>query len=185
MKIAGQLMLPDQGQRVRLAPGWVCVENGSVAQVVEGDIPSDADLGGEGFVICPGFIDAHVHLPQFGIIGNHGLALLDWLERVTFPAELRWEDPDVARQDTQRAVRRMLRCGTTGFAAYATVHGEGTRAALETAGRMGVRAWIGQVLMDRGAPPGLCRPAGQLLDEAAQTLERHPAAAGDGGPPAR
>ncbi|XAM01459.1 amidohydrolase family protein [Phycisphaeraceae bacterium D3-23] len=176
MKIAGQLMLPDEGERVRLSPGWLRVEGGAIAAVVEGDIPGDADLGGEGFVICPGFVDAHMHLPQFGIIGAHGLGLLDWLERVTFPAELRWADPAVAQQDTEAAIRRMLRCGTTGFAGYATVHAEGARAALETAKRMGVWAHIGQVLMDRGAPPALCRPLEQLIAESTQLLDAFPPA---------
>lgn len=174
MKIAGHLMLPDDGERVRLAPGWLRVEDGRIAEVVEGDIPDDADAGGAGCVVCPGFIDAHVHLPQFGIIGAHGLGLLDWLERVTFPAELRWADPAVARADAESAIRRMLRCGTTGFAGYATVHAEGARAALETAERLGVRAVVGQVLMDRGAPAELCREEEQLIEETAALLEAYP-----------
>lgn len=183
MKIAGHLMLPDDGELVRLAPGWLRVEGGRIAQVVEGDIPSDADLGGEDAVVCPGFIDAHMHLPQFPVIGAHGLGLLDWLDRVTFPAELRWEDPAVARADAEHAIRRMLSCGTTGFAGYATVHAEGARAALEVAERLGVWAKIGQVLMDRGAPEALCRPAEQLIDETTELLERFPPSPND--PPSR
>ncbi|MEM9415018.1 MAG: amidohydrolase family protein [Planctomycetota bacterium] len=174
MKIAGHLMLPDDGECVRLAPGWLRVEGGRIAEVIEGDIPSNVDLGGEGHVVCPGFVDAHLHLPQFGVIGAHGLGLLDWLEQVTFPAEQRWADPAAARSDTESAIRRMLRCGTTGFAGYATVHAEGARAALETADRMGVRAHIGQVLMDRGAPADLCRPSEQLIEETTALLEQFP-----------
>lgn len=175
MKIAGQLMLPDDGGAVRLTPGWLRVEDGGITHVGEGDIPGDADLGGEGFIVCPGFIDAHMHLPQFGIVGAHGLGLLDWLGQVTFPAELRWAETDTARRDTRSAIRRMLGAGTTGFAAYATVHADAARAALDEAQRAGVRAHVGQVLMDRGAPEALCRPTNQLLEEAAALQAGFPA----------
>ena len=175
MKLAGLLMLPDADQAVRLSPGVVEVAGGRITRVTEGDIPDVADLGGPGCIICPGFVDAHVHLPQFGIIGGHGLGLLDWLARQTFPAELAWADAGVAQRQAEGAIRRMLAAGTTGFAAYATVHAAGTEAALLAADRLGVRAWIGQVLMDRNAPPGLIRPAEQLLDETEALLKRYPA----------
>lgn len=174
MKIAGQLMLPDAHQAVRLSPGVVEIAGQRIIRVTEGDIPEDADLGGPGCIICPGFVDAHVHLPQFGIIGAHGLGLLDWLDRVTFPAELAWADVDHARAQGEMAIRRMLAAGTTGFAAYATVHAPGARAALEVAEQLGVRAWIGQVLMDRNAPDGLTRPTDQLLAETAALLGDYP-----------
>lgn len=175
MRVAGYLMLPGEAERVRLSPGFVEVEGDAISRVVEGDIQSDADLGGEGCVVCPGLIDAHVHLPQFGVVGAHGLGLLDWLECVTFPAELRWADAEVAKRQTESAIGRMLRCGTTCFAAYATVHRDGTQAALEVAKSLGVRAHIGQVLMDRNAPPELCVEASRLLDETAGLLESYPA----------
>ncbi|WP_456413190.1 imidazolonepropionase-like domain-containing protein, partial [Oceanithermus profundus] len=46
----------------------------------------------EGGLLLPGFVDAHVHYPQTGVIGALGLDLLDWLERVTLPAEARFAD---------------------------------------------------------------------------------------------
>ncbi|MFN3166736.1 MAG: amidohydrolase family protein, partial [Phycisphaeraceae bacterium] len=181
MRIAGWLMLVDEvahgegsAGRVRLSRGAVEVEGGRIVEVVEGDEESDCELGGPGCVVMPGLIDAHVHLPQFGIVGAHGMGLLDWLTRVTFPAESAWADAEVARAQARSAIGRMLACGTTGFAAYATVHGEGARAALEVASDMGVRAHVGQVLMDRGAPAALCRPAGQLIDESAALLDAYP-----------
>lgn len=174
MKIAGHLMLPADDRTVRMSPGYVETEQSRIVRVVEGDIPGDCDLGGEDHLICPGFIDAHVHLPQFDIVGAHGLTLLDWLNQVTFPAELAWADPDHAQKQAKSAIRRMLAGGTTGFAAYATVHADGTRAALDTAERLGARAWIGQVLMDRNAPEDLCRPTTQLLEETGELLDRYP-----------
>lgn len=178
MRIAGWLMLPGQtgegADAVRLSPGWLGVEDGHIAEVVEGELPGGCEMGGEGFVVLPGLIDAHVHLSQFGIIGAHGLGLMDWLERVTYPAELAWADSKIAQAQAEAAIDRMLGCGTTGFAAYTTVHRSGAEAAIEAARSAGVRAHIGQVLMDHGAPAGLCRPAEQLIDESAALLEAYP-----------
>ncbi|MEM9019419.1 MAG: amidohydrolase family protein [Planctomycetota bacterium] len=174
MKLAGQLMLPGEGQTVRLSPGVVEVEGPRIVAVTEGDIPDRADLGGPGCVICPGFIDAHVHLPQFSVIGRHGLGLLDWLKHHVFPAELTWADPVRAQAHSRATIQRMLGVGTTGFAAYATVHAEGALAALRAAEALGVRAWIGQVLMDQNAPEPMLRPADQLLAETAGLIEAYP-----------
>jgi guanine deaminase len=64
------------------------------------------------------------------------------------------------------ALRDLLSFGTTAICAYATVHAAGTRAAFVSARELGIRAAIGQVLMDRNAPVELIRPASQLLAEA-------------------
>lgn len=184
MRIAGWLMLVDESAgdggpvgaagRVRLSRGAIEIDQGRIVEVVEGDCGGVCDFGGPGCVVLPGLVDAHVHLPQFGIVGAHGMGLLDWLNGVTFPAELAWADVGVARAQSRAAIGRMLACGTTGFAAYATVHGEGARAALEVAVEMGVRAHVGQVLMDRGAPAGLCRDAERLIEASAALIEAYP-----------
>lgn len=143
--------------------------------MVEGDIPDSADLGGPNAIVSPGFIDTHLHLPQFDMIGAHGLPLLEWLDGVTFPAERKWSDETYARGMTRRVVGQLLSHGTTGICAYGTVHHAGTLAALDVAAEAGLRGVVGQTLMDRHAPDDLCRPAAQLLDETADLLNRYPA----------
>jgi len=165
--VSGWLMLPDDRGSVRLELGSVRIEGGRIAEIEQGDPIFMPDLGGPSTVVCPGFVDAHVHLPQFGSIGADGLELLDWLDRVVWPAEARWEDPDLAASRTERAIRHLLAFGTTSLAAYTTVHHDSTRAAIRVAHELGIGGVIGQVLMDRGAPDELTRPAAQLLDEAA------------------
>ncbi|GAA5510465.1 amidohydrolase family protein [Novipirellula caenicola] len=125
-------------------------------------------------VIAPGFIDAHLHLSQFGIIGAHGMPLLKWLDQVTFPAERAWQDVDFARSTTRSVLNQLLSFGTTSFCGYTTVHHESTMAALELATQMGFRGMIGQVLMDRNAPQDLCGETNQLIDQAAKTLQSFP-----------
>ncbi|MFN0010380.1 MAG: amidohydrolase family protein [Phycisphaerales bacterium] len=182
MIFSGHLLLPTAdasvtraGESVRLTPGWVRVEDGRLAEVREGALHARPDAGGEACVIAPGFIDAHLHLPQFDSIGASGMTLLEWLDRVIFPAEARWADAAYAANMGARVARQLLAHGTTSIAAYATVHHEGTIAAIEALAAAGVRGAVGQVLMERNAPPELCRPRERLLAEAAALCERYPA----------
>jgi guanine deaminase len=173
MIVAGLLAVPEEPRtedkprrRLRLEEGWLRLDGPRIAAATPGPCPHTVDLGGPGSVVFPGFIDAHFHLPQFDSVGADGLELLAWLERVIFPAEARWVDPAVASDMSARAAARMLSVGTTGVAAYATVHHESAVAAAEALHKAGLRAMVGQVLMDRNAPADLVRPATQLLDEA-------------------
>lgn len=174
MLIAGKLLLESNGNRCRLSPGFVRIDDGIITEVVEGETPKRCDLGGPNHIIAPGFIDAHVHLPQFDIIGGHGMPLLDWLNKVTFPSERRWEDIDFARAMIARVLRQCISHGTTSLCAYATVHHASAVAAIEMATEMGIGGAIGQVLMDREAPDYLRREANQLIDECGTLMDRFP-----------
>ena len=177
--VAGQLLLPAEGDSARIAPGYLRIEGEQIAQVVEGEAPasaaaSSADCGGPSALVCPGFIDCHAHLPQFEMIGAYGLHLLHWLEQVTFPTERQWEDPSYAEAATESAVTQFFAHGTTAACCYATVHQAGTEAALEVASRRGLRGVIGQTLIDRHAPDYLTQPRAQQIDETAALLDRFP-----------
>ena len=174
MILAGQLLLDDTEGGCYLSPGHVRVEDGEIAEVVEGEIPETADAGDRSTLITPGFIDAHLHLPQFDIIGAHGRPLLSWLSDFAFPAEMRWADPEFARGMMQRVASQLLSVGTTGVCGFATVHDQSTRAAIDELQAAGMRGVVGQVLMDREAPAELCRPERQLLDSAERLAQEFP-----------
>jgi guanine deaminase len=175
--IAGTLLLPDtDGERpgVRLAEGWLRTEGGRIVEVHLGGLPASFDLGGDGYLISPGFIDTHMHLPQFDLIGAHGMSLLDWLDRVTFPNEARWADAGYAELMTERVIDQLLSVGTTSFVGYATVHHEATQRALGCCARRGLRAVVGQVLIDQEAPDSMLRDAGECIAETQVLLNDWP-----------
>ncbi len=168
MIISGTLMLPGSPSTVRLAPGWIATDHDHIAQVHESESrTTDIDLGGDDCLIFPGFIDTHLHLPQFDSIGQDNLPLLQWLDEIIFPAESRWENPDYARSMTQRVAHQLLSHGTTSIAAYATVHAHSAQITLDLLADLGFAGCVGHVLMDRNAPDFLLKPATQLIDEAA------------------
>lgn len=169
--ITGTLMLPAPGGTVRLAPGTLTLADGRIESIAEGEPHASPDLGGDDALILPGFVDAHMHLPQFDSIGIDGLSLLEWLDGAIFPAECAWADAEYAGQMTTRVARSLLSYGTTSICAYATVHFGATLSAMLALADAGLRAMVGQVLMDRNAPPELCVPADQLLKQAASSTE--------------
>lgn len=171
---AGQLLVAGDDGRCKLSPGFIRVDGETIAEVVLGAVPSACDAGSLSTVICPGFVDAHLHLPQFDIIGGHGLPLLTWLSELTFPAERRWADNDFAISMIHRVLKQCISNGTTSLFAYASVHHSPAISALEIATQMGMSGAIGQVLMDREAPDDLCRDRNQLIDETSALLDRFP-----------
>ncbi|MEO1498572.1 MAG: amidohydrolase family protein, partial [Planctomycetota bacterium] len=174
MIYAGQLLLPDGPASVRLAEGVVRVEDGVIAAVEEGPLPRSYDRGGPECLIAPPFVDTHLHLPQFDMIGAHGAPLLDWLQEVTFPSEAKWADADYARAMTHRVCDQLEASGTRVVCAYSSVHQSATAAAIEVLTERGFRGVVGQALSERFAPPELVAAPEDLLNQTAELLDRFP-----------
>lgn len=103
----------------------------------------------KGQVLLPGFIDLHVHAPQWpqaGIALDEPLAT--WLEECTFPLEAKYADLTFAKTVYQDLVQQLLSRGTTTALYFATVHLEASLALAEICGRMGQRGLVGKVVMD-------------------------------------
>ena len=108
-----------------------------------------------GCLLLPGFIDTHVHSPQLEVLASYGTGLLDWLDTYTFPAELRYADPEVARAGAALFLDALLAHGTTAAVVFPTVHKVSAEALFDAAAQRGMRVIAGKVLMDRHAPDGL------------------------------
>ncbi len=136
-------------------PGWIRMEGNRIAELGSNIPPEKPELGDDDCIICPGFIDAHLHLPQIRAVGCDGLDLLQWLDRVIYPAEMQWSDVEHARVDIITAYRRMVRAGTLGFAGYLTSHPTGPTCLIDSPAPYDLPAHLGQILMDRQAPDAL------------------------------
>jgi guanine deaminase len=172
--VGGHILQPTDDGRAEIAAGVVEFNGARINQVTLGDIPASVDHGDDRTLICPGFIDAHLHLPQFDSIGATGMPLLQWLHQVIFPAEARWNDLAFAERMIERVIGQCLAVGTTGICGYATVSHPAAMAALEAFSRRGFRGVIGQVMMDQAAPAELCVEADRLLGEVTRTLQSFP-----------
>ena len=120
---------------------------------------------GRDALISAGFVDTHVHYPQTPMIASHGAQLLDWLNKYTFPTELKFADKAFARAIARLFLRENLRNGITTSCVYCTVHPHSVDALFEEAERLGLRLAAGKVLMDRNAPAALLDTAQSGYDE--------------------
>jgi len=101
------------------------------------------------WVVLPGLVDLHTHIPQLPNAGiGAGLDLLTWLERYTFPLERRF-DAATAERLGPLAMRAFAAAGTTTVVAYASADPDATDVLLRSAESHGIRAAIGLVLMGR------------------------------------
>eukprot|EP01099_Mayorella_cantabrigiensis_P001113 TRINITY_DN1461_c0_g1_i1.p1 TRINITY_DN1461_c0_g1~~TRINITY_DN1461_c0_g1_i1.p1 ORF type:complete len:502 (+),score=32.00 TRINITY_DN1461_c0_g1_i1:74-1579(+) len=111
----------------------------------------------------PGFIDGHIHAPQYPNLGLFAGTLLDWLEAYTFPMESSLGNPaspayanatttpdPFARAQAvySHVIAKTLSYGTTSAAYYATVDVIATNLLATLAFAKGQRAYIGRTCMD-------------------------------------
>ncbi|KAF7546586.1 hypothetical protein G7Z17_g8333 [Cylindrodendrum hubeiense] len=109
----------------------------------------DVHVAKPGQFFFPGFIDSHVHAPQYPNVGIFGkTTLLDWLEKYTFPLESSLKDLAKARRVYTACIRRTLANGTTTAAYYATIDVDATNLLADLCLSLGQRALVGRVCMD-------------------------------------
>jgi len=116
-------------------------------------------------VLCAGFVDAHVHYPQTGIIASWGKRLIDWLNSYTFPEEMRFGDRTYADEIAGTYLDLTARHGTTTMVSYCTIHPESVDAIFTAAQARGQRIVAGKTCMDRNAPDGLRDTAQSAYDD--------------------
>ncbi|MEM9756928.1 MAG: amidohydrolase family protein, partial [Pseudomonadota bacterium] len=139
------------------ADGAVLIEDGRIAAVGAAAALTAAHhdarrLDHGEHLILPGFVDAHAHYPQTGIIASWGKRLIDWLNTYTFPEEARFDDPAYAAAVAGRYLDLLLAHGTTSVASYCTIHPGSVDALFEAAAARGMAIWAGKTCMDRNAP---------------------------------
>lgn len=123
-------------------------------------------------VISSGFVDAHMHYPQTGMIASWGKQLIDWLNTYTFPEEARFCDPDYAADVAGRTLDLALDHGTTTLTSFCTIHPQSVDAFFEAASQRNMAVVAGKTCMDRNAPDNLRDTAQAAYDESKALLEK-------------
>src|SRR4051794_33141227 len=179
--VRARLLTPlDQGGTRHEPDGLVIVDDagriafaGAAADRAE-DAAAAVDL--RPWVVLPGMVDLHAHLPQLPNAGvGFALDLLTWLDRLTFPTEQSWSDPEVAEQLAPSIFNAFAAAGTTTVLAYGVVYKAAMDAAFRAAEASGIRAILGKVMMDRGTYDPTIEPSAILdrsLRESAELIDR-------------
>ena len=123
-------------------------------------------------LMLPGFVDTHVHYPQFPVIASRGAQLLDWLADYTFPSEAAFADARLASRVARAYLDENLRQGITSAAVFCTVHPGSVDALMREALARDLRIVAGKVLMDRNAPRALRDTPKRGYDESKALIAR-------------
>ena len=106
-------------------------------------------------LVLPGFIDAHIHFPQYRMLAAPGKDLLHWLNRFTYPEERRYASAAHAHAAAEVFLDRLVQHGTTAAVVFSSVH-RGAADALFAAAQARRQAIVsGKTMMDRNAPEAL------------------------------
>ena len=136
-------------------------ERGTIARVLREGEPEHAqalaahrtrgtltELGANRYGL-PGFVDIHVHAPQWP---QAALALDEplylWLEQRTFPLESRFADLDFARMVYRDLVQQLLARGSTTTVYLGSAHLESSIELAAICAEEGQRALVGKTVMD-------------------------------------
>ncbi len=154
--VRARLLSPlDAGGTRHEADGLVAVDGRGRIAYAGGvaDRPPDIELEGafdlRPWVVMPGMVDLHAHLPQLPNAGlGAGLDLLTWLERYIFPLERGFDEAEAERL-APLAWRAFAAAGTTTALVYGAVYEASLDATFRAAEAHGIRAVVGKVMMDR------------------------------------
>ena len=174
---ADPFAVPPEDAIVFDSDGAVVIEGGLISAVgtayeVLSHYPGIEVEHFPGHLVMAGFVDAHIHYPQTGIIASYGAQLMEWLAKYTFPEELKFADPAYAATIAEIFLDEIVRNGTTTASIYCTVHPESVDAIFAAAQARGLRIVAGKSMMDRNAPPGLLDTPQRAHDESAALIAR-------------
>ncbi|MBP9477243.1 MAG: guanine deaminase [Sebaldella sp.] len=157
--------------------GYIVVEDGKVKEVREDLNEGYKDIEIEDFgdkIIIPGFVDVHVHAPQFENLGlGFDKELLPWLETYTFPEESKFKETSYAKKVYTNFIRSLWEKGSTRSIVFATIHKEATEVLMELFKKSGLSAYVGKVNMDRNSPPFLIETVEDSLKDTEYLIEKY------------
>lgn len=121
-------------------------------------------------VIMPGFFDMHFHWVQDDVREMPKDSLLEWLEKYTFPTEMKFKDKAYAKKRAVEFFKKLLSHGTVGGACYSSIHEHAVDAAVKSAKGHYV---IGNVLMNMNSPEELTQSEDESLNLTKKLIAKH------------
>src|SRR5262245_19001947 len=135
--------------------------------------PDDTIRDLHGWLVLPGMIDGHVHLPQAMLRGSAGeVPLWVWMAERIFILEGNYTPADV-QAATRLALVEMIKAGTTAFLETLILGRHDLSSLVEVIAESGMRAVLPRAITDGGAyldesplHPGLDEPHTEAIEDA-------------------
>ena len=152
---------------LRVRDGYMLCEDGRCGAFREAAPAGVPVYDHSGQIITPGFVDLHLHAPQYSYCGTAmDLELLDWLQQYTYPEESHYADADYARAGYGYFVRDLTHSATTRACIFGTLHTDATLELMHQLKAAGLSwaswAWTATARTFTGSPllpPAWLRPA--------------------------
>lgn len=123
-----------------------------------------------GSVIMPGFYDMHFHWVQDDVREMPKDSLLQWLEKYTFPSEMKFARRSYAAKKAKEFFRKLSSVGTLGGACYSSIHEHAVEEAMKQVRGNFV---IGNVLMDMNSPKKLTQKEDEALGVTKRLIKKY------------
>lgn len=153
---------------------YIVAENGKVVGIYEelaDEFKNYPIKDYTGKMIIPGFVDLHLHAPQYP---NRGLGLdkelIPWLDTYTFPEEGKYGDTEYAKKVYSKLVKDLWREGTTRSVIFSSIHTESTKLLMDMLIEAGLGAYVGKVNMDRNTTPELTEDTQRSIVETEEII---------------
>lgn len=141
-----------QDDKRRVVEGDLRVEDHRIVAVGTKDAKreADVDIDGTGHVVIPGLINLHTHLPMVLLRGYaDDMHLEAWLKDRIWPAEDKLT-PTSMRAGAELGLLELMASGTTSFLDMYFLEEKAIAPAVRAAG---MRAWLGEGMVDVGKTP--------------------------------
>jgi guanine deaminase len=156
---------------------YIVIKDGTVKGIYE-TLPEEyegtkvKDFGNK--LIIPGFVDLHVHAPQFYQRGmGMDMELIEWLDTYTFKQESQFSDLSYAKRVYSHFVDEIVRQGTLYASIFATVHKPASELLFELLSDKGIYAYVGKVNMDRNCPDSLKEETAVSIRETEEIIKKY------------
>lgn len=175
MKIfKGKILTPADKNNI-LQYDYMLVENNIIKAVFD-DIPAELShveiIDCEDKLIIPGFVDTHLHAPQYANIGlGLDLELIPWLNKYTFPEERNFKDVDYAEKVYSKLIEDLINKGTTSSIIFGSLYAHTTRLLAHKLRQKGLRSLVGKVNMDRNSPDFYIESTAESIENTQKFIE--------------
>ena len=121
-------------------------------------------------LILPGFFDMHFHWVQDDVREMAKDSLLEWLEKYTFPTEMKFANKKYAKDKAKKFFKKLASAGTVGGACYSSIHEVALDAAMSEVKGDFV---IGNVLMNMYSPEKLTQTENDSLELTKKLIKKY------------
>lgn len=176
--IKGNLIFTKESKEfITLKDSYIVVKNNYILGVFD-KLPEEyknldiKDYGDK--LIIPGFVDLHVHAPQYSLCGlGYDRPLLQWLNNYTFKEESKFSDVSYAEKVYEDFTQDLYDNGITRSVIFSTIHRKSTGILMNLLNKRKLCAYVGKVSMNINSPDYLIESTEESIEETEKWINEY------------